>query len=334
MKICIVKLSAMGDIIHAMVALQFIKRELPNIQIDWIVEAGFKDILQNNPHIDNILPINLKSIKKKKSAIFKQYKILKEYSKNNYDLVIDAQGLLKSAIVSKIVANKSIAGFDKNSIRESIASLFYDNKINIPYEANAINRNMAVICKALYIEYTKEDILNKEPFLYSSLHVEQQMEYIVFVAGASRENKIYPKEKFVELANKLQKHILIVWGNEDEKETAEFIAQSSKFAYVAPKGDLDKLKHTIQNSKFVIGGDTGPTHMAWALNIPSITIFGNTPEYRNTYITPINQVVKSDSIVNPLKLDHSDFSIQNIKVDEIVNLYYDILSYKPKQLES
>jgi len=319
MKICIVKLSAMGDIIHAMVALQFIKKALPKTQIDWIVEDGFKDVLQNNPHINNILPINLKAIKKKRSAIFSQYRILKEYSKNNYDLVIDAQGLLKSAIVSKIVANKSIAGFDKNSIRESIASLFYDDKINIAYEANAIDRNMAVICEALHVEYTKEDILNKESFLYSSLHVEQSMEYIVFVVGASRENKIYPKEKFVELANKLQKHILIVWGNDNEKETAEFIAQNSKYAYVAPKGNLDKLKHTIQNSKLVIGGDTGPTHMAWALNIPSITIFGNTPEYRNTYITPINQVVKSDSKVNALKLDHSDFSIQDIEVNDILD---------------
>jgi len=319
MKICIVKLSAMGDIIHAMVALEFIKKALPKIQIDWIVEDGFKDVLQNNPHITNILPISLKSIKKKKSAIFSQYKILKEYSKNNYDLVIDAQGLLKSAIVCKIVAKKSIAGFDKNSIRESIASYFYDDKINIPYEANAIERNMAAICRPLHVEYTKENILNKKPFLYSSVHVEQNLEYGVFVVGASRENKMYPKEKFVELADKLQKHIVVVWGNESEKELATFIASNSEYAHIAPKGNLDKLKNIIGNSKFVIGGDTGPTHMAWALNIPSITIFGNTPEYRNTYITPINKVVKSDSKVDALKLDHSDFSIRDIAVNDILD---------------
>ncbi|MEN8304487.1 MAG: lipopolysaccharide heptosyltransferase I, partial [Campylobacterota bacterium] len=64
MKICIVKLSAMGDIIHAMVALQFIKQEMPDARIDWVVESGFKGVLENNPHIDNILPVNLKSIKK------------------------------------------------------------------------------------------------------------------------------------------------------------------------------------------------------------------------------------------------------------------------------
>ena len=321
MKICIVKLSAMGDIIHAMVSLEFIKKALPEAKIDWVVEDAFKDILQNNPHIDNILPINLKALKKKKSAIFEQYKILKEYSKNNYDLVIDAQGLLKSAIVSKIIAKKSIAGFDKNSIRESIASYFYDTKISIPYEANAIDRNMAVICKPLNIKYSKEDILNKKPFLYSTdSNDKKTSNCIVFVVGASRENKMYPKEKFIELANKLKKEIIIVWGNRDEEEIATFISAKSQYAHVAEKGNLDKLKNIIKNSTLVIGGDTGPTHIAWALNIPSITIFGNTPEYRNTYITPINKVVKSDSKVNALKLNHNDFSIRDIKVEDIIKI--------------
>ena len=76
----------------------------------------------------------------------------------------------------------------------------------------------------------------------------------------------------------------------------------------------------------VIGGDTGPTHMGWALNIPSITIFGNTPEYRNTYITNINKVIKSDSKVDALKLDYNDYSINEIDVDEIANLYCDIMT--------
>ena len=70
MKICIVKLSAMGDIIHAMVALEFIKKQYPDSQIDWIVENGFKSVLENNPYIDNILPVNLKSIKTNKMQIF------------------------------------------------------------------------------------------------------------------------------------------------------------------------------------------------------------------------------------------------------------------------
>ena len=168
MKICIVKLSAMGDIIHAMVALQFIKKEMPDAQIDWIVERGFMGVIENNPHIDNILPVNLKAIKKKKSEIFTQYKILKQYSKNNYDIVIDAQGLLKSAIVSRIIGAKIISGFDKQSIREGIAAIFYNKTVSIPYDANTIDRNATVVCEPLGINATQEMILNKEKFLFSS----------------------------------------------------------------------------------------------------------------------------------------------------------------------
>ncbi len=324
MKIAIVKLSAMGDIIHAMVALQFIKKAIPESKIDWIVEEGFKGILENNPHIDTILTVNLKSIKTKKSEISTQYKLLKEYGKNNYDVVIDAQGLLKSAIVSRIIGGRVVgsfvAGFDIDSIREKLASLFYDKKVYIPYEKNAIERSLKVISEPLGFKVTKEDILAKEPFLYSnsqfSIHNFQFT--IIFVVGASKPNKIYPKEQFLEIAEKLKENILVVWGNQEEYETALWLSQNSNFITLDEKGTLDDLKFKIQNSKLIIGGDTGPTHIAWGMNIPSITIFGNTPAYRNTYETAINKTVKSKSVVNPLKLDKDDFSIYKIDSNEIV----------------
>ncbi len=326
MKICIIKLSAMGDIIHAMIALQFIKKEIPNSTIDWIVEDAFKGILQNNPDIDNILPVNLKSIKNSISNIIPQYKLLKSYSNNDYDLIIDAQGLIKSAIVSRLIGAKKIVGFDKNSIRESISAIAYQSKVNIAYEANAIERNMKVLCEPLDIKYSKEMILQKNKFLYFDSNVHLKDEYIVFVIGASKENKIYPKKRFAELANTLKRKILVVWGNESEQSIAKWIAQHSDYVTVAPKGNLDDLKAIINSSQMVIGGDTGPTHIAWALNIPSITIFGNTPEYRNTYITEINRVIKSSSKVDALNLDYNDFSINEIDPIKIADLALEILN--------
>ena len=201
MKICIIKLSEMGDIIHAMVALQFMKQYNLDIQIDWIVEDSFKSVLQHNPDIDNILPINLKSIKKNKFKIFNQIKILNNYSKNNYDLVIDAQGLLKSAIVAKIVGNKivnsKIIGFDSYSIREKIASWFYDQKVTIGYEKNTIDRNIKVICDSLNIKVTKNNILNKKPFLFfDNKKILENHNKILFVIGASKINKYIQKKNF------------------------------------------------------------------------------------------------------------------------------------------
>ena len=323
-RIAIIKLSAMGDIIHAMVALQYIKKQYPNLKIDWFVESAFAGILENNPDINEIIKLDLKSIKKDKKEIINQIKLIKKYEKNSYDLVIDAQGLIKSAIVSFFLG-KNRVGFSKNSTREKLASFFYTKKVDIAYDKNAIERNVKVLSQALNFEITKDDILNKKPFLFYKNENEVIYEYlskdkknVLFVIGASWPSKMYSKEKFAKIINNLDENCLITWGNEAEKDIADFIANISK-AKVLPKLDLNSLKAIMSKVDLVIGNDTGPTHMAWALNIPSITLFGNTPGYRNTYITNTNKIIESKSIVNPFKLDRNDFSIKEIDENEIIN---------------
>ena len=136
---------------------------------------------------------------------------------------------------------------------------------------------------------------------------------------------MYSKEKFVKIVQNLKENFFIAWGNEEEKEIAQFICDNSD-AKVLPKIDLNTLKALISKVDLVIGNDTGPTHMAWALNTPSITIFGNTPAYRNTYETKINKSVKSSSVVNPFKLDKKDFSIKTIDENIIIDIAKELLS--------
>ncbi|RUM74057.1 MAG: lipopolysaccharide heptosyltransferase I [Sulfurovum sp.] len=330
MKLAIVKLSAMGDIIHAMVALQYIKQANPEIQIDWIVEEGFAPILENNPHIDNILTVNLKTIKKDKILLFREMKKLRAYAKNRYDLVIDAQGLLKSALTAKLLG-KNRAGFSKKSIRERLASSFYHQKIEIAYDANSIDRNVTVIGEPLEINIDSPMIINKEAFLFYvddnpvlEMYLSEARKNIIFVIGSTWESRNYPKEKFVEVANHLKENILIAWGSEDEHERAKWIAENSSFARVLPKLTINALKAVIGKSDLVIGNDTGPTHMAWGLNIPSITIFGPTPINR-VYQTPINRVIKSKSDVNHYKLNKKDFSITEIPSHKVILMAKELL---------
>ncbi len=329
-KIAIIKLSAMGDIIHSMVALEFIKKKYPKIEIDWFVESAFSAVLENNPDIRNIIKLNLKSIKKSKKEIFTQLNLVKSFKKENYDLIIDAQGLIKSSLVARILG-KNIAGFCKNSTRESLASFLYNRKISIDYRENAIDRNCFLISKALGFEITKDEILNKKPFLFFKDEDEIIYEYlksdkknILLVVGASWKSKIYSKEKFAKIVDSLNENFLIVWGNEEEKQIADFIGANSK-ALVLPKLSLNSLKALVSKVDLVIGNDTGPTHMAWALNIASITIFGNTPAYRNSYLTNINRVIKSSFTPNPLKLDKNNFSINEIDEKNIVKMAKEIL---------
>ena len=343
MKIAIVKLSAMGDIIHAMVALQYIKKyaisQNIDIDIDWIVESAFEQILEHNPHIDNILQVNLKKIKQNKSLIFDEIKAIKKYSHNDYDLIIDAQGLVKSAITSKLLSNRSkIAGYDKDSIREKIATYFYSDTFKIAYDENTIDRNAFILSAPFGFEISHQEIIDKEPFIYfepNSLVDEIIKEKnikksIIFIIGSTWKSRNYPKERFAKIAQYLIEqgfHIMIPWGNDEERDDAHFIEtaiEDKTKITVMPKLNLNGLKYLISKSSLLIGNDTGPTHLAWGLNIPSITIFGPTPVNR-VYQTPINKVVKSDSIVNHHKLDKNDFSIYEIDEQDIITIATDLL---------
>jgi heptosyltransferase-1 len=329
LKVAIVKLSALGDIVHAMVALQFIKVADPSIEIDWIVEEGFAGVLENNPDINQILTVNLKALKSNKASIFQQIKSIRRYALTHYDLVIDAQGLIKSAVIAKLLG-KRVAGFDVKSIREKSASWFYDVKFDCSYDTNAVVRNAFILSSPLGISITDEQILNKRPCLFFNddaqidSFLQKDKKNIVLVIGSSWDSKNYPADKFVKIASALQQNCLVVWGSEQEKEKAVWMSSQADTIQVMPRLDFNSLKALIAKADLLIGNDTGPTHMAWALNKPSITIFGPTP-IRMAYQTAVNKVVKSPSLVNPYKLNKQDYSIKDIDENEIIKLANSLL---------
>ena len=122
----------------------------------------------------------------------------------------------------------------------------------------------------------------------------------------------------------MQQNCLVVWGNEAEQEKAKWLADNSKFIQILPKLDLNDLKAVCAKADLIIGNDTGPAHLAWGLNKPSIILFGCTPISR-VYQTAINKVLKSPSMVNPYKLNKNDYSIAEIEVSQIVNLAKQLL---------
>jgi len=305
--------------------LQFIKKHYPDSQIDWIVDQQFKSVLENNPHISKIHTVSFKKAKKEKSILL----ILKELNKirvlGKYDLVIDAQGLIKSAIVAKLIPSKITVGFDINSIREKLASYFYNYKVAISYDSNSIERNLRVICNPLDISFNSIDIENKDPFLFSDSKFKVDVgHYIVFIIGSTWASRNYPIEKFVEVADLLQKNCIVLWGNSEERKKAEWMSEQSAFISTIPKLNLNEVKAVISNSSLLIGNDSGPSHMAWGLNIPSIILFGPTPVNR-VFQSTINQVLKSNSEVNHFKLNKQDFTIREIGVNNIVRMAEELL---------
>ena len=226
MKIAIIKLSALGDIVHAMIVLQFIKKYNKEILIDWVVEDVFAGLLENNPHINQIHRVNLKAVKKSRSIalLWKELRKVRKFGK--YDLVIDMQGLIKSALVARIIPSVTTLGFDQSSLRESLAAKFYNQTYKIDYAENIIKRNITLVSQALDLTIDQVDILNKQPFLYSSKKytfnsISNTKKNIVLIPGASYPSKCYPVEKMAELTTQIHANYLIIWGNATEKIIAE-----------------------------------------------------------------------------------------------------------------
>jgi len=275
--------------------------------------------------LDNIHRVNLKKIKREKSfrLLKEEYRKLKEIA--DFDIIIDMQGLIKSAIVTRILG-KEAHGFDKNSSRESLCALFYKTTSHIDYAANVISRNTQIVADALDIEINKTMVHNKAPIftINENFEFKSNAKSIAFVIGASWESKKYPKEKFAKLCNALQEQCYIIWGNEQEYEEAKWICNNSRFATLAPKLTLDALVSFISHVDLVIGGDTGPTHIAWAQNIASITLLGPTTT-RMIGQTERNIALKSPSDVNIFKIDKNDFSISEIEIETILQKAKELL---------
>jgi heptosyltransferase I len=323
MRIAIVKLSALGDIVHSMVVLQFIKEYNSEIIIDWFVEETYRDLLESHPDINELHLVNITQAKKKKSLLA----LIKEFKKFNkldpYDLVIDMQGLIKSAIISKLIPSIETYGFDKFSARERFSAFFYNKTFKCPYDINVIQRNLSLVGYSLGVKFSLEQVFNKVPFLYSheyklNTQLSDSKKNILLIPGASHDSKRYPVSKLAEITKLIDANFIIIWGSLNEEVLAKKVKEISSGVNICKKLKLKSLILLISKVDLVIGPDTGPTHISWALNVPSITLFGSTPGYRNTFKTSVNRVIESKSKVNPNKIDKSDYSIKDIDVSEIL----------------
>lgn len=335
MKIAIVRLSALGDIIVSAVFLVAIKECLPNAQIEWFVDERFSAILEHSPYIDKLHPIALKSALTTFNPlkIFKLFKNLRAYE---YDIIIDMQGLIKSALITQMLKAPKKVGFDYASAREGLSAFFYSQKVSIAYDEPVLKRNFTLLSRALNLP--KKEIsegLNSRSKVFSyqnspkidALNLNKNKLKILFVLETSKINKTYPIERFKELALILENfQICLLWhANEEKAITLYHALKHQRDILLLPKLTLNEVKALLFKMDVIIGGDTGITHLAWALQKPSITLYGNTPMERFKLESPINVSLTGNSNANYHK---KDFSIQNIEPKKIKECVLNILKEK------
>ena len=310
LKIAIVKLSALGDIVHAAIVLQFIKKHCPNAHITWLVDARFASLLKDHPLIDELVILPLKE------SFKKSYKILKTLGK--FDKIIDLQGLFKSAVVAKLLG-KEIYGFSRESVKEKIAARLYRHKFKIDYNENIIVRNLSLVGYALNFSFDKSEILEKSSCfeIVGKFKNESGKKRVLIAAFASEERKIY--DKFKDVIRLLEGcEIYLCYGSESEKTRAEAII-SGTFAKLLEKLSIKDMIDFIASCDLVIGNDSGLTHLAWAVNRPSITLFGNRPSHRNAFVTETNLVVDMGKEIDARSIDKNDFCIREIYPETVAN---------------
>nr|WP_240332103.1 lipopolysaccharide heptosyltransferase I [Sulfurospirillum tamanensis] len=322
MKIALVKLSALGDIVHASIVLQIIHAHFPDVQVDWVVEERFAPLLEGHPLLRQVHAVSLKKAKGSVKNAWRQWQVLRALKRENYDMVIDLQGLIKSAVVSRALGGRCVAGFSGRSTREWPASLLYDVRAVVAYEENVIVRNVKLVCEALKLPFDRRAIDTKAPCLFSKspLHVtlEQTPPNVLLVLGSSWPSKVYPKEKMALVAERLESaSVWLCWGTAAEEEMAQWIAGHTH-AQVLPKLSLPELVTLVEQCALVIGPDSGPTHVAWAQNRPSITLFGPTPSARNTYTTPVNVTIDCGKKIDAKRLNKHEMCIKTIAPETIV----------------
>ncbi|MFZ7202203.1 lipopolysaccharide heptosyltransferase RfaC [Avibacterium avium] len=288
MRICLVKTSSMGDVIHALPALTDAQKAFPDLQVDWVVEENFAEIPTWHSAVNQVIPIAIRRWRKQlwQGKTWQEWRAYRQLlQQNQYDAVIDAQGLVKSALFAVRLAQGAKHGYDKHSAREPLAALFYDERYAIDYQQHAVERIRQLFAQALgYV------LPNQQGDYGIAQHfpVQQSLPpYVLLIHATTRADKHWCNQEWKKLAQNLTALGLAVhlpWGNEKEKQAAEWIAQDIENAIVLPKMDLTALAQHIANAQAVVSVDTGLAHLTAALDKPNITLYGATnPDLIGTY---------------------------------------------------
>ncbi|WP_457671247.1 lipopolysaccharide heptosyltransferase I [Thiolapillus sp.] len=278
MRVLIVKTSSLGDVIHTFPALSDAARALPEIEFHWLVEEAFAQAPDWHPAVSRTIPIALRRWRRNWRDAWKKGR-LKQFRtalrQDDYDLIIDAQGLVKSALPARM-ARGVTAGYDRHSLREPLASLFYQRRYPVPRDLHAIERIRRLF--ALALDYPAPD---DPPDSGLPEYQGEREKSLVFLHGTTWPSKHWPLEYWAALtvmAEEAGYQARLPWHAPEERLRAETIIRHAGCGELLPRMDLNGLKDALARTSGVVGVDTGLAHLAAALNTPAVTLYGSTGE--------------------------------------------------------
>lgn len=282
MKVLIIKTSSMGDVIHTLPAIQDAVQAVPDIEFDWVVEENFREIPAWHPAIKRVIPVALR--RWRKQGWWKSRPeitaFIQSLRQQHYDVVIDAQGLFKSALVA-ILAKGPRRGLDFRSAREPIAACFYQKRYSASWQLHAITRNRQLFAQALHYTLPLETprCLVKLPTTQETTSPLLASPFVLFLHGTTWATKHWPEIYWIDLAKQVSAkgyQIGLPWGNANEQLRAQRIAAAVPHAVVLPKLSLTQMAGLLLQAKACVAVDTGLGHLAAVLGVPTISLYGPT----------------------------------------------------------
>ena len=277
MKILLVKTSSLGDIVHNLPVVSDIRANFPDAEIDWVVEEAFVEIPRLHPGVSAVLPLGLRRWRKTPFArsVWGEIGAFADRLREvRYDLVLDSQSLIKSALVSRLARGRR-AGLDFSSAREPLASLFYDNTVRIPRKLHAIYRNRALAAHALGYEPQEiPDFGIKAPM--PPLDWLPGGSYAVLLHATSRDRKLWEEVRWVALGKYFSAQgmrCVLPWCDDSEQSRSYRLAEQIADSVVPPRLDLNQVAALLAGAYSVVGVDTGLMHFAAALNAPTVALY-------------------------------------------------------------
>ena len=305
MKILIVRLSALGDIVHALPVLAAVKKAMPAAQVDWLVEESYASILSIASGLHRRIIVRARRSFDTPEAIsfggLRGYHAAAKYLWNqDYDVALDLQGLIKSAAWARISFANRVVGFDEPNLREPQAAFLYSETVTPHLRQSGsqgvgqsggqhvIWKNLSIL-QALKIQADAIEVpldpQASDSTIAAIAAAGGSRGFVVINPGAAWPNKRWPPERFGALAASLRDRVglpsLITWGP-SERELAEAVANASTgAASLAPATSVPDLAVLLREAALVVSGDTGPLHIAAAMGTPLVGLYGPTWPERN-----------------------------------------------------
>jgi len=305
-RILIVKLGALGDVIHAIPVAAALRRAFPDARIDWLVSSKHDEILDLVPVIDRPIAVDDRDQSAGGRSL---WRAIGELRRTHYDVVLDLQGLIKSAILARLSGAPRVIGFSSGYAREGLARVFYHQAYDAgrrglydPAETRHVVRiNLGVLTLLGINDAAAEFPIADVDSVVARWAIDHARgRYALLNPGAAWPNKRWPPERFGRLAAELRTlHDLtsvVLWGPGEEALAQSVVEAGGGAALLTPRTSIADLVALARGATVMVSGDTGPTHIAVAVGTPLVGLFGPTRAVRNGPLSPRDVAVSRDAI--------------------------------------